>query len=26
MVYLIGAPIGKVLDQFTKQLLPTKST
>jgi len=26
MVYLIGAPLGKVLDQFTKHPTPTKST
>lgn len=26
MVYLIGAPLGKVLDQFTQQLAPPKST
>jgi len=26
MVYLIGAPLGKVLDQFTTQLARPKST
>lgn len=26
MIYLIGAPLGKILDHFTQQLAPTKST